>query len=146
MQIYILSYSRLRKKEPLIAPGSHQGGGGLTSASAVPHCGTWYQNMSFWTTMLVLDHGAMVPLYLSLELSRRVLGAPSMTSQPAALHLCLSATALCDSGRFSPVRSLTFSSHRFLCLPLLIVHLTAPCKTVFLPGRMIGRHARTTSF
>ena len=36
MQICILTYYRLRKREPLIALGSHQGEGGLLSASAVP--------------------------------------------------------------------------------------------------------------
>ena len=41
MQSYIRTYYRLRKREPLIALGSHQGreggGGALFSASAVPH-------------------------------------------------------------------------------------------------------------
>ena len=49
IQSYIPTYSRLRKREPLIALGSHQGGGGgrggggrgtLLSASAIPHCGS----------------------------------------------------------------------------------------------------------
>ena len=34
----LYSYSRLKKREPLIALGSNQGGF-LISASAVPHCG-----------------------------------------------------------------------------------------------------------
>ena len=41
IQSYILTYHRLKKREPLIALGSHQGGwwgGALISASAVPHC------------------------------------------------------------------------------------------------------------
>ena len=38
VQSYILTIYRLRKREPLIALGSHQrGGDGLMSASAVPH-------------------------------------------------------------------------------------------------------------
>ena len=48
----------------------------------------------------------------------------------------------------SPVlsTSLMLSSHRFLWLPLLLAPLTVPCKMVFgQPGRMIGRHVRTTS-
>ena len=38
----LLTYYRRRKREPLIALGSHrkgEGGGALISASAVPHCG-----------------------------------------------------------------------------------------------------------
>ena len=39
MQSYIRTYYRLRKREPLIALGSHQGEGGSISACAVPHRG-----------------------------------------------------------------------------------------------------------
>ena len=43
MQSYILTYYRLRKREPLVALSSHRGGGGrgggVISASAVPHRG-----------------------------------------------------------------------------------------------------------
>ena len=48
----------------------------------------------------------------------------------SCLNLCLSSTALCDCGKSSPVLFLTLSSHRFLCLPLLLAPLAVPCKVV----------------
>ena len=46
----------------------------------------------------------------------------------SCLHLCLSSTTLCDSGKYSPVHLLTLSSNHFLCLPLLLATLTVPCR------------------
>ena len=48
----------------------------------------------------------------------------------SCLRFCLSSTALCDSGKSSPVHSLALSSHSFLCLSRLLALLTVLCKMI----------------
>ena len=92
----------------------------------------------------------------TFPVTRTVVGAPQMISPPSAskscpsstalcdsgksspvhsltscLHLCLSSTALCDSGKSSPVHSLTLSSDRLLCLPLLLARFTVSDEMLF---------------
>ena len=61
------------------------------------------------------------------------------------LHFPLFSTALWDLPNSRPVHSLMLSSHRFLCLPCLLPPFTAPCKMLFLPDLMNGRHDHTTA-
>ena len=77
-------------------------------------------------------------IYLSVFLSicpltQRIIGASPMISQPATailyLSVCLPQPFV--TGKSSPVHSLTWSSHHFLCLSLLLAPLTVPCKVVF---------------
>ena len=64
----------------------------------------------------------------SLSLDGRLCTTDDISSM--RLHPTLSSTALTDSQNSSPVQSLMLSSHLFLCLPLLLVPLTVPCRVV----------------
>ena len=46
-------------------------------------------------------------------------------------HLVLFSAALVEMAKPIPVHSLILSSHLFLCLPLLLIPFTVPCRVVF---------------
>ena len=93
VHIYILSYSRLRKKEPLIAPGSHQGGEGGGRNVCV-------RGTSLWDVVpehVIRDHnvgagsrchGASLPLSLTVPEGPWGTIDDLATSCPPSLSVC----------------------------------------------------------
>ena len=79
-------------------------------------------------------------LFVNVTISVYVIGSPLVISQPSA---SISVRLPQPSAMSSPVHCLTLSSHRFLCLPLLLAPLTVPCKMAF--ARPDGRETRPLS-
>ena len=62
---YILTYYKLRKREPLIAQGSHKGGGGLIYVSVAPPTQGWKkQSMKRLTLSLRSMFGCMFAIHV----------------------------------------------------------------------------------